>query len=439
MPKVNIFYLITSFIFIPLTIWTQEIQGVVINYDNQPVSEVLVVNKTTNDSTYTNAKGEFSINADWDHNLVLFHPRHRSQSVILSSDDFEGRRITIFMEIAEQVQFFEGITVTGERIKSVRDIYNENIIDFIPLINNEILVLTRKVREKQYNVALIGFDTTYFDFDIRLKRPEALFVDCFKNLHIKTKDSVYQFIFTDTIEIVGAMDLFDFERQIAPCVWRSDSSLLYQYFTNHNRDMQLFQLSQYHEPQLIYEITDPKGAKAAQDYFQEIIAKYNMRVSSGENIIQLGLWSGDVMELSIDGELNRMISWYKKFQAKKLHIPCIELWNRVYLFDTENMEVLQFDNKLRLAKKTPLSVNFKPTRLTLLKDEGTGKLYFYDLTSATISIHHYDFDSGTTQEVMQVHELNFPQKIKIVNGWMYFLSSKGFGFYKLYKVKLNEN
>lgn len=284
----------------------------------------------------------------------------------------------------------------------------------------------------------MGFDTTFFDFTLELNRPESFFLDCFKNIHIKTKDSVYQIIFTDTIEIISTLSFSDFQEQIEPCVWSSDSSLLYQYFSNHNRNMELFQLSKYHKPKFIYEITDPQGVAAAQDFYQEIIEKYNRRTPSSENIIKLGLWSGDVMELNIDGELNRMTSWYKKFQAKKLHTPCIELWNRVYLFDTENMEVIQFNRKLQVENKTPLNISFKPKRIELLKDEGTGKLYFYDVTNATISIYHYDLDSGTSKEVIEVHELTFPQKIKIVNGWMYFLSVKGFGFYKLYKVKLED-
>lgn len=202
--------------------------------------------------------------------------------------------------------------------------------------------------------------------------------------------------------------------------------------------MELFELSKYHKPKFVYEIKDPVGALAAQDYLQEIIAKYNMRVPSSENIIKLGLWSGDVMELNIDGELNRMTSWYKKFQAKKLHVPCIELWNRIYLFDTENMELIKFNKQLKLDHKIPVKLKFKPSSLEVVKDEGTGKLYFYDLSNAHITMYHFDVISGETTEVIKVDELRFPEKIKIVNGWMYFLSAKGFGFYKLYKVKLDE-
>lgn len=197
-----IFLFITSFFNLSIG---QEAQGVVIDFDNNPVQQVLVINQTIKDSTFTNEKGEFAIKANWDHSLAFYHPRLKSEIKVLTPDDFSGRPLMVFMEIAEQVQFYEGVTVTGDRIKDVRDVYNENIIDFIPFVNNEILVLTRTVRDKHYNLALLGYDTTYFDFNLNLKRPESFFVDCFKNLHIRTRDSVYQFIFTDTINLISSL------------------------------------------------------------------------------------------------------------------------------------------------------------------------------------------------------------------------------------------
>ena len=81
-------------------------------------------------------------------------------------------------------------------------------------------------------------------------------------------------------------------------------------------------------------------------------------------------------------------------------------------------------------------LNYANKNLTVLTDKVDNSFYIYNPNLSELIIENINLTTGKTSIVLKIKEIVYPKKIRINNGWLYFIKNNGTGFHKLYRIKL---
>lgn len=415
----------------------QTLTGEIIDETNTLISDVKIINVRTGDTVISNKKGLFTIKVELGDEITLNHPFYQVTSHIMNDVYIHMTKVLFILEFDIKMQKFDEVVISSSRIKKAVDVRNQNVIDYLPMTNNQVLTISRFARQKDYVITIEGMDTTYFSYEISLEHPEALIIDCFRNVQLLCKDSVFQISIDKTLNIIDRISKKQFQEYIEPCIAKSNQSLYFESFTFHNKKYQLFFKSKFKpEPTELLEIFDFEMAKTGQSHYDDIIIEYYNHQPSMHNIIDLGVWSGDLVELAVTGRLIELITWYNHRVNKKVHVASFDDRSRIITFDGLNNEINFIYKENFYIDKKDLKLPSEIKKPIFLQDEGTQNYYFYNENEATLRIYKIDLNNNESQQVIELNEERFPKNPKIMNGWLFYLKNKRNGFHKVYKVKL---
>lgn len=94
-------------------LFSQQVSGIVIDEDQNPIPAVLVFNMKTEQKSYTNIKGEFNINASSNDELRFLRAGFDRSSKIVGPGDFIGN---LSMTIVRSVQEIEEVEIPAVRL-----------------------------------------------------------------------------------------------------------------------------------------------------------------------------------------------------------------------------------------------------------------------------------------------------------------------------------
>jgi hypothetical protein len=77
-------------------------------------------------------------------------------------------------------------------------------------------------------------------------------------------------------------------------------------------------------------------------------------------------------------------------------------------------------------------------KFRLIKDPYTDHFYITDPEKALFSLARLTIENGKTEEILNLKEVSFPEKVKIFNHTLYFIAANDKGFRKVYSVRLEE-
>ena len=108
-------------------LFSQQVSGIVIDEDQNPIPAVLVFNMKTEQKSYTNIKGEFSINASANDELRFLRTGFDRGSKIVGPGDFIGN---LSMTIARSVQEIEEVEIPAVRLTGDLNQDSRNLTKF---------------------------------------------------------------------------------------------------------------------------------------------------------------------------------------------------------------------------------------------------------------------------------------------------------------------
>lgn len=106
---IGVFYLI----FCSALCFSQQVSGIIIDEDQNPVPVVLVFNMKTEQKSYTNLNGEFSIKAAPNEELRFIRQGFQRNSKMVDLSDFNGN---LLMTIIRSVQEIEEVKIPAVRL-----------------------------------------------------------------------------------------------------------------------------------------------------------------------------------------------------------------------------------------------------------------------------------------------------------------------------------
>jgi len=397
-------------LFINLSIFSQTIKGVVLDESEQPISNVTIYNSSSQKGVVTGSRGEFSMEVKQGDLLIIrYIGKQKITYKILKTNSLVIYKVFKLKESKTKLKEF---VVTGSRIKKVSVKNNENILDYLDLGREMFLVL--KKRKSKYYVSIEGVDTVYRDIPLKKWKPKSLFKDCLGNIHLLCKDSVRQLYLGEKLQSVSTISHLEFNQFLKTSIYMDDSVLISYSFANHNKKYRVFSTKK-RKIRTIYQAFDMEAEKVAHSLYDD-----NDPMNKGET----------------RRERFERKSWYKQVIGKEIYVKTYVNNKLLYTFDFFNKN-LQINNvKGESLHKTKFYFNVKKEKGKVLLDKYKNVFYSYTTNNGIVSLEKMDVKSGEVTSKFTLKEHTFPKKVKVLNGWVYFIKINRAGFHKLYRVEI---
>ena len=250
-----------------------------------------------------------------------------------------------------------------------------------------------------------------------LKRIDFLYKSCLDQIHLVSYTHDY-LIGIDSlgIRIMEVNSRTSFDRKVAPCVAATDLWLIYQY--------------RYCLGQLLrFQAFEKQGNQ--KPVFAEVANDENLERRYQE---ELAPFVGYIDQLNISWtekryELNRVLEGNMKLASlvhlfyQPIHIPLLDLGTHLGLFNHQSGQLEFYDSEVQKNSAVPINYHHeKKWDDQVLQDEKTGRVYtvFDHSDGKTIrQIKLYDGSLGPPVLI----GCNLVEKMKIYDGWVYFLES----------------
>ncbi|MFK7786057.1 MAG: hypothetical protein AB8B56_13120, partial [Crocinitomicaceae bacterium] len=293
--------------------FAQTLKGVVQNANESPVQFAEIYDAVSENRTISNESGFFELAVGDSFALEIQHPQYIPEFFELTYFDKQNGTITYVLN--DRIQLIEEVIVSSERMKVMVDQKDVNIIDYIPL--DQVVLALKSHKRKRY-LSIEGIDTTFRSYLIPFSRKaDKLYLDCFDNLHILSEDSAYQVWMSDSLELVSRISMKDFNAFVKPCLADYDSFTVFESFSNYNKHYQVASRTKgQNDMKLIFSLYDKIAEEVARDAYNKILESYYRGTPDHLNVIKLGTWSGDLVEIAKPLDY----IWYKNIRAAELDI-----------------------------------------------------------------------------------------------------------------------
>ncbi len=427
-------YLFFLFFFVfCFKIEAQILVGSVIDEEDNPLIGVTVVNSNSKKGVVSDRNGKFLIETySGDYiRLSFIGKKTQVKQIPITKQD------TIYMVfvLKEKVSTMREFTVSGKRIKKVAGAKNEYILDYLPLLDGKIVVLKQLKRE--YYLSIEKIDTVYHKTKIEFDKPKKFIRDCYGNIHLFCKEKIYQLWLTDTIIPLYDFSYKQFNEKLKPLLFCNENQIITENFSNHNKLYQIHKIDVLNKiPTLLHKTYDKEAEKIAAGWYNQIISHYYATISEEMNLIENGVWDGNLISLQTDLKSMQYISWYLKVRARELNIQSFASDRTVYLFDLHLDSITTLSIKGKIISKVSSDINIISLSTKIIHDKHTDEFYYFSDNKSITKLYRINPTTGKSRLIITLKEVKFIKKLKIHAGWLYFLKKQPTGFQKLYRVKL---
>ncbi|MGB1041708.1 MAG: hypothetical protein ACPGVD_12600, partial [Flavobacteriales bacterium] len=217
---------------------------------------------------------------------------------------------------------------------------------------------------------------------------------------------------------------------IKPAIHKTNSSLYVYNYSFHNKKYKIIKETRLHK-ELVYQSFDSAQANY-NDYFKEQFITGIPKINPvGDN---------DSKNQRIVRELFQAEGFYGKVLCRKLFVSTFSTKSTLLVFDLFSDSLIAFNkNGGKIYTKSLKEVKDLTPKYILQDLENASKFYTVTEEKGIYSYYFIDLLSGKPDLVLQLNELNFPKKLKIIEGWLYFIKPLKNGLHKLYRVQLEIN
>ena len=412
-------------------IHSQTIIGSVIDERDNPLIGVSVFNTNTKKGAVTDLKGNFTLQIVPGDYLKLSYVGKKTLVYKIP----ENKQDTIYklFILEENTQEISEFIVSSKRINKVAGDKNEYILDYIIQMDGNIVAL--KKYKNEYYISLEGIDSVYSQKKIDYSKPEKITEDCYGNIQLLCKDSVRQFWINKTIQCLYTYSYKSYNEFLKPLIYCDEKSVIAGKFSNHNKKYQLILKEKGIPRELIYQTWDKEAEKVAAEWYNQIISHYYSTCGL-QNLIEDGMWDGNLVALQTDPESNQYISFYLKIRAREMNIQSFSDSKGLFVFDLQEDSITAVNRKGEILNKTNTDIKTINLSTTITQDKLLDKYYYYQGDKGWLFLYEINPITGNTTQVLKLKEVTFVKNVKIHNGWVYFVRAKRNGFQKLYRVSL---
>lgn len=355
-------------------------------------------------------------------------------------------------------------------VSAYQDFYrtktNRNIAD-IAFLNGKIYLLENKPKTSSMVVLdTDGIEQAHKDFDQLF---EKLHIDAFNNLILVGQDSCLQ-VYLDEKQVIQPVSTFsrdDYRNKLLKIVCEYNGAYilrtivhdrgLYWLKFNHGKSQDFLYMKNdgsMEKPQYLCSFIDTLGYRACQSQWMKIQSEYHQamaenftlesnyvengdedeesivsksikkaeRGSPGIDLINEGIWDGNMVRLAETPTLLGLIQWYCSIMAKKEYqIVPLKANGMLQFVGLDNREIVEIGPDFKVAKRQPLKITSgeKFFQNEFLTDKATGKTYGMFVDNGMNHIGLYDPKTGTVGMGQKASKKIYPRVFKVHGGYAY--------------------
>jgi hypothetical protein len=377
------------------------------------VEDANIFIKDAGTGTVTDSSGFFYLKPDLNNfELTISHISY--QTNILQFDLVEINKPLNIQLTPKSFELSEAV-ITAKRQ------YKYSVTDF-HFIDTNILLLATKHKNKAYELSLISesFDTIAKLSHLPANRQGSIYKDCMGNCHVVLRDSAYQvFIENGQIQLIYPICVDRFYELMENCICATEKHLVFEK-PELNPFLQTYFAVDKESHEVIEFISDFENDKM-------IALKDELKIIA------------DNPEAFAGASRFLAIEYAKQIAYKPMYSYVDIIGDTIYYFNHGNDRLELFSEKFERQKQTDISYHRQESwKSKIIIDKTSNKAYTIFTVGAKYQIHEINLQNGTT-EMKQLIPLAYPEKLKINNGYVYFLYKEPGNIWarkELYRLKL---
>ena len=407
-------------------------------YGNLGVENVNISIVNTSYGTSTDAKGRYDLpiyNRTEAINLYYSCIGYQDTLVSLTPRQLQRDSINISFRLRKMSYDLQEVGVTA-----YTDFYrtktNRNIADMAFLDGNLYLLEKKPKTSSMVVLNTDGVELARKDFGQLF---EKLHIDAFDDLILVGQDSCLQVYLDEkqNIQPVSTFSRDDYRNKLLKIACEFNGAYivrtivhdkgLYWLKYNHGKSQDFYYVMKdgsLEKPQYLCSFIDTLGYRACQSQWMSIQNEYHQVVAeeNGIDLINEGLWDGNLVRLAENSSLLGKIQWYCSIMAKQeYHITPLIFNNTLQFVDLDNREIVEIGTDFKITNRQSLKIisGEKFFKNEFLIDKATGKTYGLFADDGVYHIGLYDPKEGTVGMGQKACKKIYPKVFKIHGGYAY--------------------
>ena len=464
-------------------------------YGNLGEENVNISIVNTSYGTSTDAKGHYELPIyDRTEAVNLYYSCIGYQDTLVSLTPRQLQRDSIDISFKMRKMSYDlqevGVSAYSDFYRSKT---NRNITDMVFMDNKIYLLENRPKASSMVVLDTDGVELARKDYDQLF---EKLHIDAFDDLILVGQDSCLQVYLDEkqSIQPVSTFSRDDYRNKLLKIVCEYNGAYivrtivhdrgLYWLKFNHGKSQDFFYVKKdgsMEKPQYLCSFIDSLGYRACQSAWMKIQNEYHQamaenftlesflgsfneengdghpmrkgesitsisikkaeRGSPGIDLINEGMWDGNLIRLAETPTLLGMIQWYCSMMAKKeFQIVPLKVNGLLQLVGLDNREIVEIGTDFKIAKKQSLKITSgeKFFKNEFLVDKATGKVYGLFVDDGKYHVGLYDPELGSVGIGQRASRKIYPRVFKVHGGYAYsvfFDSGKNQGTISRMKIQ----
>lgn len=380
----------------------------------QPIEGVNVNIVDSGNGTSTDSAGFFLIKTKLTNfELRISHISYQTSILVFDVDKLPGK---INIQLIPKSFELSEVIIEADRQ------YAYSVVDF-NFIDTNILILATKLKSYTYELSLINesFDTIAKLINLPGNRQGSIFKDFMGNCHLLLNDSAYQVFISDKqIHLVYPVHIDRFNELMGNCLYETSKHLVFKRPTQNKYSYSYYAVN--------------KEDFGVKEFILHLDEKKMNALNDELNFIDQ---NPDAFP-SIAGKA-LAVMYAKKIAFKPSENYLDKIGDTVYYFNHSEALLETFSENLEVQKEIDISYHLKRSwESSIIIDKKCNKAYTIFTSGMKYQIHEINLQQGTTEPKKTI-PLLFPEKLKINNGYVYFLYKEKRNFLvrnELYQIKL---
>ena len=442
--------LLALFLLLFVIAYTQEAQQLVIvgsvfsEQNNDAVTNAYVQDLLTSKTTISNINGVFVLKTRAQANVITishvsyYSKRYRIDENVLR----QAKNDTLFLEIYlnPKVEELQEVEVNTDIVEIVHK-RQASTLDY-EFFGDKLLLLIKD--KSHYALQLVNAQDSILSEKTLSIMPENLTKDCTGNIHLKSKDSVYQLVVDEKFKLSFlGFTQETYKKVLAPCVAITKEKAFFKQIASfNNKGIRYFTVDKAtQEKETLLHVYDKVAERVAQSHYNSVITTYYSVTPEYNNIIELGLWNGDLIELthSNPNTLIPLVAFYLKIASTPIYVPMKYVRDSVYVFNYFEESLLVYNNNAKFIRG--LNLNHHHERALakdIVVDYKKENVYVKFIRNGLVYLKQVDLNTGKlTEDTIRLEQNTFPENIGIRGNYVYYLhKDKNETYNHLYRQKM---
>jgi hypothetical protein len=379
----------------------------------EPIGLCFVVVQGKKASAQSDEKGAVEIKATSEDTLVIFQVGYFLQKKNVAQIVADGNSV----QLVPKSRMLDEVTVKADRTDTLQ---NDNPYFFLDFDFYDDFILALVNKGKKFNTLwlldLNGDKITEKQLSIKA---ESLFRDCFGNIHLLAKDSIYQVYYNyRSLSLLKPYPISSYYNFLKPCECYSGTTYIFKikHYRNLKNSYYLYNDQKNRKKELLVCVADSSAIKGFNqdydiNYFLEQRRKgYGYRTSVAEINKNIDKYRE---ELVLPAEYNNLL--------RPVESQMVTTDTAFILFDYTNRFIYTFSQEGKMSDKDPLA-DFSAVSPKLYFDYDTKTIIFSALNNAgVLTLYRYDPSGNAFTHSFVLKDFYYIRHFKVKENNLYFI------------------